>query len=119
MSHARSSGKPLGIFSLKGRDLFGRYVLAVQEPQRREWHMRTIKAASMYVAAGLGVRRTNHQFRSISLIARIQANASISKPSGRLKCWVLQSSALCSFRFQSIRTVSWGHNLGSVVRHRA
>ena len=34
----------------------------------REWHMRAIKSESMYVAAGLGVRKTSHQFRSIGLL---------------------------------------------------
>jgi hypothetical protein len=52
--------KAVRCFSLKGKDLFCRYVLAVRELQLREWHMRAIKAASMYVAAGLGVRITNH-----------------------------------------------------------
>ena len=39
----------------------------------------------------------------------------MSKPSGRLRCWVLQASAHCSCRLESIRTVSGGHNSGSVV----
>ena len=48
-----------------------RYVLAVRELQLREWHMRAIKAASMYVAAGFGVRIARHQFSSISSFTRI------------------------------------------------
>jgi hypothetical protein len=40
----------------------------------------------------------------------------MSKPNGKLKYWVLQARALCSCRYESVRTVSLGHNLGSVVR---